>query len=408
MALPESDVGGTSPPLHAAAAHRPVELNRRFVGVDGLRALAASAVVLFHFGPRGAFADLLHRSLPAAAVVVGEHLDLGVQAFFVISGFVIAHSVRDEPIGARYAAVFAARRCLRLDPPYLCTMALSIALLVASNRALTMRYAAVPTVADVAVNVLYLAGIAHRDFIVGVSWTLALEVQFYLLFIVTLWMARVAAHRLSTATGRPFCAAHVAAPVLAGWAGISIAIQGGWVPRAEGWFVNEWYLFLMGAIVWWVVGKRLAWGWLPAYAGIVLVAVIRRPGPAPVAGVIVAAVIWLTATTGVLTPVLGARAVQSVGRISYSLYLIHGVVGSRLLNLTRRFAGESLSAACVGLSLALAASIAGAWLMYRYVEQPGVRVGRRMKMRHEYAAAARRHPSHSLASPAPPAAGIAT
>ena len=73
--------------------------------IDGLRALAVIAVILNH---------LDHRLLPGGY--------LGVDIFFVISGFVITKSLRQRP-AARLSALmgdFFARRCRRLVPAWPC------------------------------------------------------------------------------------------------------------------------------------------------------------------------------------------------------------------------------------------------------------------------------------------------
>jgi peptidoglycan/LPS O-acetylase OafA/YrhL len=46
------------------------------------------------------------------------HADVEVDVFFVVSGFVIAHSLFGATITPKYAERFILRRSLRLDPPY--------------------------------------------------------------------------------------------------------------------------------------------------------------------------------------------------------------------------------------------------------------------------------------------------
>jgi peptidoglycan/LPS O-acetylase OafA/YrhL len=99
----------------------------RFTFIDALRGVAAISVVLYHV--------YLQDLLPAARAPFAEPFHtvlangyIGVYIFFVLSGFVIAHSVRDATITAGFIGRFALRRSLRLDPPYWAAIAAAIIL----------------------------------------------------------------------------------------------------------------------------------------------------------------------------------------------------------------------------------------------------------------------------------------
>src|SRR5258708_2252152 len=72
----------------------------RFVFIDALRGLAAMAVV-FHHALYSPLVDALRRGVPDAILAICEFGFLGVHVFFVISGFVIAHSLRHTVLGPR-------------------------------------------------------------------------------------------------------------------------------------------------------------------------------------------------------------------------------------------------------------------------------------------------------------------
>jgi peptidoglycan/LPS O-acetylase OafA/YrhL len=67
----------------------------RFLFVDALRGIAALAVVLFH-GLEGGHIAALVTIIPSPLSLVLEYGSVGVAIFFVLSGFVIAHSLYDE------------------------------------------------------------------------------------------------------------------------------------------------------------------------------------------------------------------------------------------------------------------------------------------------------------------------
>jgi peptidoglycan/LPS O-acetylase OafA/YrhL len=66
--------------------------SKRFLLVDALRGIAAMSVFVFHL-QAGHHVDLIMGVLPAWLAVILKYGYLGVAIFFVLSGFVIAHSL---------------------------------------------------------------------------------------------------------------------------------------------------------------------------------------------------------------------------------------------------------------------------------------------------------------------------
>jgi peptidoglycan/LPS O-acetylase OafA/YrhL len=99
--------------------------NTRFVFVDALRGLAALGVVLFHAN-EGHHITELFGYFPHFLQVGLENGSLGVLIFFVLSGFVIAHSLYEQRMSLSLLGRFTLRRSLRLDPPYWVAIALAI------------------------------------------------------------------------------------------------------------------------------------------------------------------------------------------------------------------------------------------------------------------------------------------
>ena len=76
----------------------------RLALIDGLRGIAAMLVVLFHFCAVAHLADV-----PVLGWLFA-HGNFGVEVFFVISGFVIAYSVRNAQHTLPFLGRFALRR----------------------------------------------------------------------------------------------------------------------------------------------------------------------------------------------------------------------------------------------------------------------------------------------------------
>jgi peptidoglycan/LPS O-acetylase OafA/YrhL len=83
-------------------------------GLDGLRGIAILSVVVFHtlsIAPQTSFFDKI-------IVHLGSLGWMGVDLFFVLSGFLITGILIDQRLKPRYFRTFFARRVLRIVPAY--------------------------------------------------------------------------------------------------------------------------------------------------------------------------------------------------------------------------------------------------------------------------------------------------
>lgn len=178
-----------SPPLHAARPLAPdapsTRDNRHVVGIDALRFLAAGYVALYHLAY---WAWAYQPGMTARASggdIDFEHLApiaaygwIGVQVFFVISGFVIAFSAeRAKPFD------FFVSRVVRLGPGvWICaTASLAIALIAGHTEESTLL-------------VNWAKSMAFHPFapwIDTVYWTLCIEISFYAAVLVLLMFGRM-------------------------------------------------------------------------------------------------------------------------------------------------------------------------------------------------------------------------
>lgn len=148
----------------------------RLRALDGLRLVAALMVAAYHFGGRdGEVGEAWGSSPKEQFPTLHEYFAygcLGVQVFFVISGFVICMSGWGRPLRS-----FFASRASRLLPAYWVAV-----LLVTAVFALpVVTYQAVSP-SDALVNLTMLQMPLGVDRVLGVCWTLWAEVRFYALF----------------------------------------------------------------------------------------------------------------------------------------------------------------------------------------------------------------------------------
>lgn len=154
----------------APSAPAPAAALDRIASLDLLRLFAALAVVLFHYGYRGAAG-----SPPSFAVAfpelapIAKYGFLGVDLFFIISGFVIAASAQ-----GRTAIQFAIARAGRLYPAFFVAMTLTAIVLAWSGSV-----SATAVAARWVANLTMFAPALGQPFMDGAYWSIVLELVFY-------------------------------------------------------------------------------------------------------------------------------------------------------------------------------------------------------------------------------------
>lgn len=148
--------------------------------LDVLRVLAALSVVAYHWlywGPENG-AVVAFSSTPVGWLAA--YGALGVQLFFIISGFVIFRSA-----SSRTASAFGAGRAARLYPAFWAGVALTCTTLL-----ITARSTPEELLPKFLANLTMIPGTFGQPHLDGVYWTLTLELQFYALVFFFLLIGR--------------------------------------------------------------------------------------------------------------------------------------------------------------------------------------------------------------------------
>ena len=90
--------------------------NGRMTLIDGLRGVASVSVIMVHFS--GFWHSTSEHALSAFMIYIAPLGCHGVDIFFVLSGFVIAYSLKQKKIDIESYLKFVIRRSIRIDPPY--------------------------------------------------------------------------------------------------------------------------------------------------------------------------------------------------------------------------------------------------------------------------------------------------
>ena len=352
----------------------------RFFFLDALRGLSAFTVVMFHFYIN--LVPFLKNPLPPEICTILRFFKYNVMVFFVLSGFVIAYSLKDTVVTGSYCVNFILRRFIRLDPPYWCIILLTLGMAFISQnffKATTLN--TVPSISVLISHFFYLQEFLEHEHFILVSWTLCYEVQFYLYFVGVLWFHQNWIKNVFSKSfqRQVFIFVLLFLPCL-----IPIGQKYGLIPLVPGLFTNLFYSFLSGIVICWKMEGKLDRG---LFFGYTLFLGFFYALPLNMEGTY-CFVIFLTIYALVKFNKLswtGGPFLQYLGRISYSLYLVHFLVGSRAQALMLRIFGAELSLweGFVVFSLSIFISIVAAHLFYLFVEKPCLKWSQHFKNRKE-------------------------
>jgi peptidoglycan/LPS O-acetylase OafA/YrhL len=309
--------------------------------IDLLRLMAAVAVMLFHYIALSPAAGHTSQSYPEL-YPVAKYGALGVNLFFIISGFVVALSAH-----GRTASTFLAARAKRLYPAFWAACMLTAVVILPWS---------LKSLGQLIGNMTLFAPYLGQASIDGVYWSLYAEIRFYLyvavilaigqernfMIFMTMWLAVSAVNLLFT------------------------------IPRGLGLFVLEYCPLFVAGTVYSEIARKSEKPWHYGLLAIAIVLSIVYAGSHP-SGVVAKnfmveallllvfhGTIWMIATQRLRVPKW--PVLPLIGGLSYPLYLVHGEIGNVLINsiAANRFL-VLISTSVVSIFLA--------WLIHVLIEQ---------------------------------------
>lgn len=345
----------------------------QIVGLDLIRFMAAMAVVIFHFTYWIWAPDSSTPKRITGGMFEFRTLNLawgwiGVQVFFVISGFVIAYSAASAS-----SAGFLRSRILRLAPAaWICaTITLAVVVMVRDTTLADalMRYAR---------SVLF---VPVGPWIDGVYWTLGIEIVFYALV-----LALISLRRLHWLEGVSGLMAAVSAVFWMGW----LIRPDLLAPLADArltalLLIRHGGEFSLGVVLWLILFQGATWRRMLIVGVAVLASSIEISAAAGAfaarAGVAAAPLppltFWALSVAALCAAVIfndafhrllrgRTQTIRHLGLATYPLYLVHQLVGAALMAAFKHIGLPSL--ACV--ILAIACVVGFALLVAIWLEPP--------------------------------------
>lgn len=339
----------------------------RFVLIEHLRGASALAVTLFHaFG--STYGTTLWAPLQQVAAVA-EFGWQGVHVFFVLSGFCIAEKIASLGRNGRGACDFLRDRFWRIMPAYWAALLICVALglLAAPFNGKPLHSAFPPSTIAWLTDFTLVQHWFRTPSLLLVSWTLAFEAAFYVL----------AAFLLAI---RPKIGAR---GILAAGCGLTLlcfALPGREFDTPLTYWPEFWLGFLAHAFV------QSGHHWKGALT-VTALGLAAQLFPDHAMGQVHLIAVACAASLVAVYPYDAELArwpywrwLGITGAWSYSLYLIHVPILSRLINLGRRIVPADSPTFAILVGTALATTLTSAWLFSRLIEAPLERWRRRPRV----------------------------
>jgi peptidoglycan/LPS O-acetylase OafA/YrhL len=308
-----------------------------------LRAIAVIAVCFCHFG-YPLYAENSYNDLFVFFYDYGKY---GVQIFFVVSGFVIPLSLYIARYSIEYYFRFLLKRLLRLHPPYLAALALTLLISFFSYKIRGIHYP--ETVESIIASLFYF----HFPDDNPVFWTLAVEAEYYL-FIGLLYNVIIKIPKVHVLLFTPVL-------ILIGQSQLAEYVI----------FFSYIVYFLIGIIGFMIhtnQGSKVL-NTITLIALLPLTYVSYGVTEALVASTTIGFILWYQGSIGKLA--------NFAGEISYSFYLIHFPLGIKFINLLNPYFSPANKWVLFLLTILVTTLLA--WIFYLAFEKPFAKLSTKIK-----------------------------
>lgn len=335
----------------------------RLAFVDALKAVASQLIVLHHLAFYGPMSDHAHPLLPTLISWLSQEARIAVQAFLVIGGFLAAQSLAPGGVllSSRPLALLW-RRYLKLVTPYLAAVFIAIACAAIARRLMTNdSLPGLPTLPQVVAHALLLQSILGYEGLSAGVWYIAIDFQLFALLLGVLWLAR----RLGQGAGP---AAFLGA-LLVGALALASLYHFNRDADWDVWGVYFFGAYALGVLVYWATARKEGTaGWLLLIAVAVVTALLIDYRSRIAVALVVALALGLARRTGFLDSWPRSSLIAGLGKISYSVFLVHFPICLVISGLFARFAPPTPGVNLAGMFIAWLASMAAGVLFYRLVE----------------------------------------
>jgi peptidoglycan/LPS O-acetylase OafA/YrhL len=339
--------------------------------VDPFRGLVCAVIVVKHLYQgtlHGQFERLFGPGVDIAFDILPR-----TECFFLLSGYFLARSFRPS---AHHFSVprYLLRRMIRLAIPYWVGLAIVVLDLWLPN-VLLGRHNEVPSPAKVVANVLFVQDVFDVGEVTTFYWAIAATIQYTVVWAVLYWLARRALIRRAVTAWQAWAVALAVGTCLAlaagGCALTALGAAGHWqLPRVA-------CLIGAGAFIHWA-GAGLRAPALATAAGLLAIHALLYDWAAALRAAGGSVALYALANGWQAPDWAAVRGLAYLGRRSYSVLLVHGWAGNRVVNASNHLEIVTGPLAVGFLAAAIAAGVAAGAVFYRLVELPCARLANKI------------------------------
>lgn len=315
----------------------------KLTSVQALRGIAALMVCIFHLATHKDPSRplLAEDNTVRELAMIGP---VGVFIFFVISGFILPFAMNKSNYKIGQIGSFLVKRVYRLYPPYLVILLLTTGMLIWNNYyqgiAFEFKWS------EFISHIFYLTHILHFDWYNPIFWTLAIEFQFYIFLglIFPIWNSEKWIARVLSI--------------------VSLVIAS-WYWRDDRFLISYISPFVMGYAVYLMKLKKSKWIEALFYIAISSIVIWKYFGWH-----------WLIASIAAVVAILffslNFKPFQYLGKVSYSLYLLHAMFGGLAIYLLMPYFNSTWGSYFT-LVVGITFSVFVSEIFFRWVEQPAMK-----------------------------------
>lgn len=330
--------------------------------IDAMRAFAALSVLLTHFVSYFTMSDTVWDVFPATFEGICDYGGMAVQVFLVIGGFLATRALSPQGQALNVSPLpLIWKRYVRLVVPYMAVVCLSVLAVMLADP--LMDHEAIParaTFTQLLAHLFLLQSVLGFDSLSAGLWYVAIDFQLFSATALLLWIGQ----------GR-----YVVPALVLAMAAASLF----WFNRNDDW--DNWALYFfgsygLGAAAWWASNREQKAVWLVVITLVAMAALVVEFRERIALALIIALTLGVSRRTGFIERCPTIHPLAFLGRISYSLFLVHFPILLFANGLYAMLGLSSPTSAMIGLLLAFIASIAFAALFHRWIEEPASRLMR--------------------------------
>jgi peptidoglycan/LPS O-acetylase OafA/YrhL len=342
-------------------------LPAQFGLINLLKAGAAQLIVLHHLAFYGPMSDHARVIFPSLFDWLAGSARIAVQVFLVIGGFLAAKSLAPSAhAGCPNPLRAIWRRYAKLAPPFVAATLIAAGASVWAASWMTHDSISAPaTISQLGAHALLLHGVLGYASVSAGAWYVAIDFQLYALLVLVLWLAgRFSGNRQQTWLMPVVAALGIMLSLL------YFNLDADW----DNWALYFFGSYGLGLMAWWASDPRrkpgvaillMMMALLPAVGGLLLEFRSRVALAA-----VVACVLFLWGRSKTTSDSRSWAVVNGLGKISYSVFLIHFPVCLLVNAAFTRFVPADPALQGLGMLVAWGSSLLAGALFYRWVETP--------------------------------------